>query len=227
MAAVLCLAFAAMPGIAQDAKPAPATPAAAKTAPGTSSPTPKASARPAVPSPGSTSKVNLDTSETLFSFAAALSACGFGQVAGQEPEGTDPLRTKIRTELQQTVETSEPLAEFTRSMCQFYRDHQTGDSGRDYAQYVSLALFTDGPPAFKAKMREAELPPDAVYVSGFLPLVAEFYQKAKVHDLWLKHRGEYNGLIEHYADAVAKMVFDTDIYLKLALSGDLGREFTV
>jgi len=228
VAAALCLAFAAMPGLAQDEKAAAATPAAGKAIPATNAKAAKTPARPAAaPSPGSTAKVNLDTSETLFSFAATLSACGFGQVAGQEPEGTDPLRTKIRGELQQTVDGSEPLAEFTRSMCQFYRDHQTGDSGRDYAQYVSLALFTDGPPTFRAKMREAELPPDAVYVFGFLPLVAEFYQKAKLHDLWLKHRAEYNGLIEHYTDPVAKMVFNTDIYLKLALSGYLGREFIV
>ena len=112
-------------------------------------------------------------------------------------------------------------------MCQFYRDHQTGDSGRDYAQYVSLALFVDGPPSFKAKMREADLPPDAIYVVGFLPLIAQFYKDAKLHDLWVEHRGDYNGLIDHYTTAVAKMVFDTDIYLKLALSGYLGREFTV
>jgi hypothetical protein len=228
VAAALCLAFAAMPGLAQDEMPAAATPAAGKPAPGRNAKTVKTPVNSAAaPSPGSTAKVNLDTSETLFSFAATLSACGFGQAAGQEPEGTDPLRTKIRAELQQTVDASEPLAEFTRSMCQFYRDHQTGDSGRDYAQYVSLALFTDGPPTFKATMREAELPPDAVYVSGLLPLVVEFYQKAKLHDLWLKHRAEYNGLIEHYTDPVAKMVFDTDIYLKLALSGYLGREFIV
>jgi len=228
VAAVLCLTFAALPGVAQNEKPAAATPEAAKSAPA-----PKTATRPAAApfsgsaSPGSTAKVNLDVSETLFSFAAALSACGFGEAGGQEPQGTDPLRTKIRAELQQTVDASEPLAEFTRSMCQFHRDHQTGDSGRDYAQYVSLALFTDGAPNFKAKMRETELPPDAVYVSGFLPLVAEFYQKAKLHNLWLKHRGEYNGLVEYYTTAVAKMVFDTDIYLKLALSGYLGREFIV
>ena len=174
-----------------------------------------------------TGKVNLDTSETLFSFGAALSACGFGLTGGQEPEGTVPLRTQIRNELQKTLAASESLAESTNSMCQFYRDHQTGDAGRDYAQYVSLALFVDGPPTFKTKMREAELPPDAIYVVGFLPLVAEFYQKAKLHDVWLKHRQAYNDQIEQYTGAVAKMVFDTDIYLKLALSGYLGREFTV
>lgn len=231
MAAVLCLAVAAAPAFAQ--KPAAGTPAT-KTAAKASTKT--SAAAPSVPI--ATSKINLDTSETLFSFAAALSACGLGEQAGQaavqEVQGTDPLREKIRAELQEIIEgvkadseSSQPLAEFTGSMCQYYRDHQTGDPGRDYAQYVSLALFTEGPPTFKAKMREADLPPDAVYVVGFLPLVSQFYKRAKVHELWLKHRTDYNGLVLHYTDAVAKMVFDTDIYLKLALSGYLGREFVV
>jgi len=85
----------------------------------------------------------------------------------------------------------------------------------------------DGPPTFKPKIKEGELPPDAVYVVGFLPLVTQFYKDAKIHELWAKHRLDYNDLVEHYTTAVGKMVFDTDIYLKLALSGYLGRDFIV
>ena len=222
MAGILCFGVAALPlfaqAVAQDEKPAPSAPAKALA---------KAPAHPAALAPQSTAKVNLDTSETLFSFTAALNACGFGQAPGQDTEGADPLRAQVRSEIQKTIQESDKLAEFTTSMCQFYHDHQTGDAGRDYAQYVSLALFSEGPPTFKAKMREAELPPDAIYVVGFLPLVSEFYQKAKLHEVWLRHRAEYEGLVEHYTAAVAKMVFETDIYLKLALSGYLGREFTV
>jgi len=59
---------------------------------------------------------------------------------------------------------------------------KTGDSSRDFAQYVSLALFVDGPPTFKPKIKEGELPPDAVYVVGFLPLVTQFYKDAKIHE---------------------------------------------
>ncbi len=215
------------------------------TAPGNSAPTSKASegaaptaadkkqtgeapvatqARPApAPSPAPTAKVNLDTSETLFSFAAALNACGFGA----DSKSSDSLRAQLRDEISKSVQSSEKLIEFTSSMCEFYRDHQTGDSSHDFAQYLSLALFVDGPPRFKLTLKEAELPPDAVYVIGFLPLVADFYKKAQLHSLWLKHRSEYNALVERYHESVAKMVFTTDIYLKLALSGYLGRQFVV
>ncbi len=179
-------------------------------------------ARPAL-APAPTAKVNLDTSETLFSFAAALNACGFGA----DSKSSDPLRAQLRDEINKSVQSSEKLTEFTNSMCEFYRDHQTGDSSHDFAQYLSLALFVDGPPRFKLTMKEADLPPDAVYVIGFLPLVADFYEKAQLHSLWMKHRGEYNALVERYHESVAKMVFTTDIYLKLALSGYLGRQFVV
>jgi thioredoxin-like negative regulator of GroEL len=176
-----------------------------------------------VSTPSSAAKVNLDTSETLFTFSAALGACGFGP----DTEGADPLRLQIRAEIQKNIQASEKLTEFTSSMCEFYRDHQTGDSGRDFAQYVSLALFVDGPPKFKTTLKEAELPPDAVYVLGFLPLVAEFYNQAGLHAIWIKHRNQYNALVEEYTSEVGKMVFDTDIYLKLAFSGYLGRQFIV
>ena len=230
---LLCLALATSALLAQDEKASPGAPGASSSRPTTPGPAASAPAAkkpgrfPAAEAPQPTAKVLLDTSETVFSFAAALSACGLGAPVGQEADGADPLRAKIHTEVQQMIDASAPLAEFTGSMCQFYRDHQTGDSGRDYAQYVSLALYNDGPPSFKAKLREAELPPDAGYVAGFLPLVTEFYQRAKLHEVWLKHRSDYNALVEHYTGSVAKMVFDTDIYLKLALSGYLGREFTV
>jgi hypothetical protein len=219
---LLCLSLAVSVSLAQDKKTAPAPPATK---------VPAKARVAAAPGGQPTAKVSLETSETLFSFTAALSACGFGLEAGQasrpDAEGRDLLREQIRSELEKAIQASEELAGFTTSMCQFHRDHQTGDSGRDYAQYVSLALFTDGPPTFKSKMPEAELPPDAIYVVGFLPLVAEFYQKAGLHRLWIQHRAQYEGLVEHYTTAVAKMVFDTDIYLKLTLSGYLGREFTV
>jgi len=67
----------------------------------TASPAAKAPAKPArVPAAGApppTSKINLDISETLFSFTAALGACGFGQPAVQEADAAqkNPLRAQI------------------------------------------------------------------------------------------------------------------------------------
>ena len=42
------------------------------------------------------------------------------------------------------------------------------------AQYVSLALNLGDPPNFPPKYQEADLPPDASYVLGFVPLLKRY-----------------------------------------------------
>ena len=112
-------------------------------------------------------------------------------------------------------------------MCAFYRDHRQADSARDLAQYVSLALFLGEAPKFALKAREADLPPDASYVLGFVPLLARFAQAANLHKVWQEHRYQYDELIERFHEPVSKMILSTDVYLQLPLSGYVGRSFTV
>ena len=50
----------------------------------------KPPSHPAASTPQPTSKINLDTSETVFAFAAALNACGFGQEEGRKAKGAIP-----------------------------------------------------------------------------------------------------------------------------------------
>jgi tetratricopeptide (TPR) repeat protein len=171
----------------------------------------------------STSKVNLDTSETLFSVMTALNYCGYDQ----DLNIPEPLRAQIRGEVGKNVQASEAAIDDANQLCRFYSDHRTGDGSRDLAQYVSLALYLGEAPAFIPKVKEADLPPDASYVLGFAPLLKNFYDKAALHQVWLRHRDQYAALVERYHQPVAKMLFDTDIYLKLPLSGYLGRQFTV
>ena len=46
-------------------------------------------------------------------------------------------------------------------------------------------------------------------------LARYFYDKAKLHDIWERYRNRYAALTERYHTPLAKMVFDTEIYLKL------------
>jgi tetratricopeptide (TPR) repeat protein len=112
-------------------------------------------------------------------------------------------------------------------MCRFYHDHQQGDAAHELAQYVSLALNLGNPPDFAPRAKEADMPPDAVYVLGFAPLVKQYYSAAKLHEIWLKHEPEYTGLIDRYHDPVARMISSTDNYLRMPLSGYSGRTYTV
>ena len=153
----------------------------------------------------------------------AINACGYDA----EMSVSQPLRAQIRGEVAKAIETSDEAKNATQAMCQFYQEHQQPDPSRTLAQYVSFALFLNGPPVFATKAKESELPPDVNAVLGILPLMQKFYDTAGLHAVWERHREAYAGLTERYHEPLAKMLFDTEIYLKLPSAGFLGRGFTV
>ena len=168
-------------------------------------------------------KVALDNNEALFTVLTAINACGYDA----ELTVSDPLRSQIRGEVAKTIEASAEAKESTPVMCQFYAEHQQEDPGRTLAQYVSLALFLGPPPEFMLKVKEADLPPDASFVSGFVPLIQKFYGEAGLHAIWMQHEAAYSELTARYHEPLAKVLFDTEVYLKLPSAGFLGRGFTV
>ena len=169
-------------------------------------------------------KVTLDTNETLFTVLTAINACGYDQELGV----SDPLRAQIRSEVAKAIQTSGQTKDLTRNMCQFYEEHQQTDSSRTLAQYISLTLYLNGPPGpFATKVKEADLPPDAAYVLGMVPLVQKFYDHVGIHAIWERHQEAYAALTERYHAPLSKMLFDTEIYLKLPSAGYLGRGFFI
>lgn len=170
-----------------------------------------------------TPKVALETSETMFTVLTAINACGYDA----ELNISNPMRAEVRGEVAKAVEASADAGETEKLMCQFYQEHQQPDASRTLAQYVSLALFAGSPPEFAMKEKEANLPPDVGYVMGFVPLAQKFYGDAGLHAIWEKHQPAYSALSEQYHDPLAKMVFDTEVYLKMPSAGFLGQTFTV
>jgi hypothetical protein len=71
------------------------------------------------------------------------------------------------------------------------------------------------------------LPPDASYVSGFVPFIQKFYGEAGLHAIWARHQVAYSDLTARYHEPLAKVLFDSEVYLKLPSAGYLGRAFTV
>jgi hypothetical protein len=168
-------------------------------------------------------KITLDVSETFFSFFAGLNACGYDQELSQ----SDPVRNQIRSDVIRSVAAS-PEAQFDRKqLCDFVHDHQAGDSAHNVAQYVSLALYTTDPPNFKTTIREADIPPDAENVLGYLPVIQRFYEAAHLHDLWTKYRPQYDAYVDRFHDQVANMIVSTDAYLRLPISGYVTRRFSL
>ncbi len=167
--------------------------------------------------------ITLDTSETLFAVLTAMNACGYDV----DLPGSDPQRMEIRGEVDRNLRTSEEAQAALTTMCEFYMAHQSRDAQHDLSQYVSLALYLQGPPQFMPRVKEDVMPPDAAPISAFGALLERFYDKANLHGIWERHRANYAALIERYHEPLAKMVFDTDIYLRLQSGGYLGRTFTV
>ncbi len=168
-------------------------------------------------------KVSLDTSEVVFSVLTAINTCGYDQ----ELSSSEPVRMQVRAEVARAIEASSRAQSSVEEMCRFYRDHRQADAARDLAQYVSLALNLGEPPAFVPSAREADLPPDAGYVLGFVPLLQRFYINTDLHQIWLRHARDYDALINQFHSQIANMLLDTDVYLKMPISGYVGRRFVV
>ena len=167
--------------------------------------------------------VSLETSETLFTVLTAINTCGYDQELG----ASDPLRAQIRSEVAKAVENAKAAQDVIAPMCLFYRQHQVPEPAHDLSHYVSLALYLEEPPTFKLKVKQTELPPDAEVVAGIVPLMQVFYEKIGLHAIWERHHARYAELTEIYHEPLAKMTFDTEIYLKMPSAGYLGRQFTV
>jgi tetratricopeptide (TPR) repeat protein len=169
------------------------------------------------------SNISLDVSETLFSVVTAINACGYDDGL----DVSDPVRAQVRSEVARTIANSEEAASSLSELCEYYKAHQPQDPSRQLSQYISLALYLEGPPKFATKAKEAELAPDASRLLGFVPLLQSFYDKAQLDQVWLKQKEHYEELIGRFHEPLNKMMFDTGIYLRLSSSGYLGRQFTV
>ena len=167
--------------------------------------------------------ITLDTSETLFAVLTAMNTCGYDVGLNM----SDAQRLNIRSEVDRNLRSSDDASAAMTAMCDWYISHKGRDAAHDLSQFVSLALYLQGPPHFLPRVKEDDMPPDAVPIAAFGAVLERFYDKAGLHSIWERHRANYAALVERYHVPLAKMVFDTDIYLKLQSGGYMGRTFTV
>src|SRR6266700_614227 len=64
-------------------------------------------------------------------------------------------------------------------------------------------------------------------LSGFTPLLIDFYRQAKLDDLWQKVRPIYEKELEKYHSPLVNMTTAVNSYLRVAAGGYLGRRFQV
>ncbi len=168
--------------------------------------------------------ITLEGNETIFTMLTALNMCGYDQ----DLNLSDPVRSEVRDEVQRNVESSEAGTAARTEVCDFVQSHiASRDPNRNISQYISLALYMDGPPHFVPRLKEEDLPPDAYNVALFGKSLEKFYAAAGLHGIWERHRHDYAAAMQRYHEPLAKMVFDTRIYLKEAPTQYLGRKFSI
>lgn len=168
-------------------------------------------------------QVSLDVSPTVFTVTAAINSCGYDQ----ELSLSHPLRAAIRSEVARAIAASPDAQAAQKQFCAFYHDHFQTDAAQTASQYISLALHLTEPPDLKLAIAENLLPPDAAYVQGSVSMLARLYQTAGLQRIWEKHRPAYDQIIAENHSGVSRTLLETNVYLKMPLTGYLARGFRV
>jgi tetratricopeptide (TPR) repeat protein len=161
----------------------------------------------------------LDASPGLFTVMAAINAVGYS--ADLSSPNNHPLRDAIRAELAKRNIPSLP------ALKAFFDQHRKNKDTDELSQYISYALTAGGPPDFAVQQRNVDLPPDAIPLQGFGPLLAAFYKEANIQDLWNRSQSAINQYIDRYHGPVTDAVLQVNAYLRQQTSGARGRHFQI
>lgn len=167
--------------------------------------------------------ISLETNEALFDVMAGLNACGYDEGLA----GSDPLRQKVRDQMNQALAQSERARAARDKLCTYIRSHTLGDARRNLAQYVSLALYLNPPPDLEPSVAADQLPPDAEPIVNYVPVLKAFAEEVNLHLIWALNRAGYDAEVSQAHDAVTNMIEDTDIFLKQPPSQYNHRRFLV
>jgi tetratricopeptide (TPR) repeat protein len=166
--------------------------------------------------------MSVESSQSLFTVMAAINVCGYDADLSQ----SIPLRQQIREEVLKAAKSPEAQSAL-RNLCAFYEDHQQDNAAHTLSNYVSLGLNLSDSPRIELRTKERDLPPDAIFVLGFVPLLRRFNEAANLNAIWLRHRPDYDQLVQNLHQPVSDTLISTDLYLKRNLSGYIKHQFVV
>ena len=167
--------------------------------------------------------ISLVNSETLFTMAAALNACGYDEGLAE----SDPVRQQVRDELARALAASEDARAKRDRVCLFIAQHRMTGTVMDVSQYISLALYLTPPPELETSVELPEMPPDSTQVVEILPPLRDFAAALDLHGIWVTLHRPYDDEISRLHDALTQMIVSTNIYLKMPASTYDGRRFLV
>jgi hypothetical protein len=157
-----------------------------------------------------------EKSPTLFDFnqdIRVFTAHAFMNAAGNDGEwrkaGMHPVRIEIRTYLTDVLDSS-----YVRKLIEF----ASVDNRIAWSNWASYALLTDGPPDFKLSCDPKTTPygeETEKRMSGLSPLLAEFYVKARIPQLWAQSLPRLQGFNDEFRPYAQKALDDIIEYCRL------------
>lgn len=153
---------------------------------------------------------SIASSETMFDVMAALNACGYDQGLAE----SDPLRQKVRDDIDQSLLKSEAARTSRDRMCGYIHQHSMNSEDLTVASFISLALFLTPPPELKPSAPKKDLPPDAGTLLDFPGYLRDFASTAQLHVIWVINRDAYEAEVAKAHTALNQMLVQTDLYLK-------------
>jgi len=153
----------------------------------------------------------IDSNETLFYVLAAINAAGYDEQA--DSSTNNPLRARVREYLaKQNLPSLVPLRRYVR-------DHKPRNPGAELSQYVSFALVNKGKPDFTPANPDLPQPADADTLYDFPPVLAAFYQEAKLGILWQQAKPDYDRAIAQLSEPIVLAVQQVNSYLRWVNTG--------
>ncbi len=168
--------------------------------------------------------VSLDSdAEAVFVMAAGLNACGYDEGL----EDSDPVRKRIRDEMNQVFEQSENARQKRDALCLYIAQHRMTGTERDISQYISLSLYLTPPPALEVTAELTEMPPDSTQVAEVVPILRDFAAAVDLHGIWLTTHRAYDDEADKLHGPLSEMINDTNLYLKMPAATYSGSRFIV
>lgn len=159
---------------------------------------------------GETSDSLFDFSEDVRIFTAYAMLNAAGNIGEWNKAGMDPIRSELRADLAGRIDSS-----FQTKIRAFNQSH-----GRVLETYEA-ALLTSGPPDFRWNYNPkntGELEETVSTDSTFPNLLAEFYSKANVAQLWDEYRPIIQAENDKYKPFADQAMEDVDSYCRLDTS---------
>ena len=145
-------------------------------------------------------------SPQLFATMCALYAAGFD--ADVSSDAVNPVMAQLRSAL---LALNGPAAQALRK---YYHDHELADPAQTMSRYVTFALVVGPAPKFDYTLEHEDLPPDVLALEGFNQVLSNFYQEAKLDQLWNQVEPGYQQAAQIYRGPLSEVVQKETGYLR-------------